>query len=193
MVIPVFRVPCRGQGAKLFAASVLQALQLHLVFFAAAGAALVRTSATTSMPSTLATTGRGVETASGSIVRRFEAKSGHELTEEWSESSTAGSCDTESCLCTRPERNICGCVKEVGFVRKGVNVRNASDSRDGSTVSTSVSDPSFTDKQLVWTHSAPTARIMMTEIFSFLPICKSQTRKTGRIEKIQSPAQVMAE
>jgi len=128
-ILAVLRMPRRGQRAELLSTRVLKALQLQFVFFAAAGAALVRTSGAP-VPSTLSQAAL-TEAAAGSGVGCCEAKRRHELADERAKGGTGSSSNAECGLCAGPEGDIECRVKEVLNVRKSVYVRNPSNGRNG--------------------------------------------------------------
>ena len=129
-ILAVLRMPRRGQRTELLSARVLKTLQLQLVLFAAAGAALIRAPGAP-VPSTLSQSTLA-ETAAGSAVRCCEAERRHDLAEKRAKGSAGSSGDAESGLHARPEGNVECCPEEVLDVRKSVYVRNASNSCDGS-------------------------------------------------------------
>jgi hypothetical protein len=129
VVVAVLGMPRRRQRAELFTARVLEALQLHLVFFAAAGAALIGSASAAAVRAT----GRALQ-AVGGVVGGFEAQDGHDLAEERAESRAAGGGDSESGFGAGPEGDVGGGVEEVGFVGESVNVGDAGDGCDGGSV-----------------------------------------------------------
>jgi hypothetical protein len=80
------------------------------------------------------------------------------------------------------------------LVAEGVDVGDADDGCDGSSVDgqycyIAIRMVSVAEK----THIPPSARTATTAIFSLPPICNDHTSDIGRIAKIKSPAQLIAE
>lgn len=119
-----------------------------------------------------------------------EAGRNEGFAEEWAEDRAAGCCNSQASFTAGPDGDIGGGVEEVDFTGEGVTVWDTDYGPDrcsgiGSSLAVLIWEN-------CWTYIAPIAKMRMTATFSFWPICRDQTRITGRLEKTRSPAHVIA-